>query len=91
MQKKYSQIYNDKLKAIANADELLSAARNWIGENIKHTRKDNIVEFARGKIMYRVGSNGYVADILVGIRSNVLLFYMILKIYIKKDNGYTPY
>ena len=74
--------YNDKLKTIANADEILTAAKNWIGEATKHTRKDDIVEFGRGNVMYRVGENGYVADVLVGIRKNgSAVLYDLVNIY----------
>ena len=74
--------YNDKLRTIANADEILTAAKNWIGEAIKHTRKDDIVEFGRGNVMYRVGENGYVADVLVGIRKNgSAVLYDLVNIY----------
>ncbi len=62
--------YSDKLKTIGNADELLTAAKNWIGEEKKHVRKDSFVEFARGDVFYKVGENGYAADVIVGIRSD---------------------
>lgn len=77
-----TQAYNDKLKTIANADEILSAAKNWIGEEIKHIRTDDIVEFARGNVMYRVGKNGYVADVIVGTRKNgAAVLYDLVNIY----------
>lgn len=61
--------YGDKMKSIANADEILREAKEWIGEKRTHDRTDNIVEFARGSISYRVGENGYSADVIVGIRN----------------------
>lgn len=80
-----SQVYNDKLKTIANADEILSAAKGWIGEERAHDRKDDIVEFARANVMFRVGENGYVADVLVGIRENgAAVLYDLVNIYDKK-------
>lgn len=79
------QAYKDKLRTIANADEILSAARNWIGEATKHDRKDDIVEFARANVMYRVGENGYVADVLVGTRKNgAAVLYDLVNIYEKQ-------
>ncbi len=65
-----SQGYFDKLKTIPHADEILKAAKNWIGEELHHPRKDDISEFARGNVYYRVGNNGYVADVIVAIRKN---------------------
>ena len=74
--------YNDKLKTVANADEIIRAAKNWIGEERNHNRKDDIVEFGRGNVMYRVGDNGYVADVLVGIRANgAAVLYDLVNIY----------
>ena len=43
---------------------------NWIGEEKKHIRKDDIEEFARGKVDYKVGESGYTADVIVAIRKN---------------------
>lgn len=83
--KQSSQTYNDKLKTIANADEILFAAKNWIGEQKKHTRTDDIVEFARGNVQYRVGGKGYVADVIVGTRKNgSAVLYDLINIYDKK-------
>ncbi len=70
LMKKSPSVYFDKLRTIANADELLEAANNWIGEALKHERKDKIVEFARGNINFKVGDNGYSADVIVGISSD---------------------
>lgn len=49
---------------------MVEAAQNWVGEQPRHTRKDDIVEFARGKVLMRVGGNDYIADIVVGIDKN---------------------
>ena len=77
--------YNDKLKSLSNADELLTTANNWINENIKHERNDNIVSFGRGNVQYKVGNNEYVADILVGIKNDgSAVLYDIIKIKSKK-------
>ena len=79
------QSYNDKLKTIPFADEIVTIAKNWIGEEISHTRSDDIVEFARGNVYYRVEKNGYVADIIVGTRKNgSAVLYDIKNIYTKK-------
>ena len=76
------QAYNDKLRVIANADEILTAAKNWIGEEAGHSRKDDIVEFGRGNVMYRVGENGYVADVIVGVRKNgSAILYDLVNVY----------
>ncbi len=73
------QKYTDKINAFNNADELLKAARNYIGEEIKHQRSDNFVEFARGIVDFKVDDRGYSADIIVGTtKSGVALLYDIV-------------
>lgn len=64
---KNNSAYLDKIRVFNNADELMIASRDYVGEGLKHPRKDRFVEFARGKVNYRVGNNGYTADIVVGI------------------------
>ncbi len=77
--------HKDKLRTIANADEILTAAKDWIGEQIKHQRNDDIIEFARGNVNYKVGDNGYSADVLVGIRQNgAAVLYDLINIYEKQ-------
>ena len=77
--------YQDKLKAIANADEILATANDWVGEQISHERTDDIVEFARGFVDYKVGDNGYSADVLVGIRENgAAVLYNLVNVYEKQ-------
>lgn len=62
--------YLDKIQSFQNADELMTASRDYVGEGLRHPRKDNFVEFARGKVDYKVGERGYEADVIVGIRKN---------------------
>ena len=68
--RKQPSVYDDKMKAIGNADELLTAAQNWIGEQKVHNTDNKIIEYARGNVMYRVGQNGYIADVLVGTKKD---------------------
>ena len=65
--KKDRSAYLDKIRAFDNADELMTASHDYVGEGLKHPRKDRFVEFARGKVSYRVGENRYTADVIVGI------------------------
>lgn len=68
--RKNKPAYADKVNAFGVADELLQASRDYVGEEIKHTRKDNFREFARGTVNFRVGANGYSADVVVGTTKN---------------------
>ena len=46
-----------------------------------HPRKDDIIEFARGTVLLRVGKNDYSADIIVGTKkNNSLLLYDIINL-----------
>ena len=58
--------YADKFKSSNNLDEILLASTNYINEDLNHTRKDNIKEFARGEVLIRVGANDYSAKVIVG-------------------------
>ena len=71
----------DKLRATNNADEILLAATDWRNEGLKHSRKDNIVDFSRGTVLLRVGGNDYSADVVVGNRNNgTMMLYDILNL-----------
>lgn len=68
--RKNKPAYAYKVNAFGVADELLQASRDYVGEEIKHTRKDSFREFARGTVNFRVGANGYSADVVVGTTKN---------------------
>jgi len=76
-----SQIWADKLKATDNADEILIAATGWVNEGLNHPRQDSIADFARGKVLLRVGGNDYMADVVVGTRkSGSMMLYDLLNL-----------
>ena len=62
--------FADKLRATNNSDEILLASKNYVNEGLNHTRKDNIRDFARGRVLLRVGNYDYTADVIVGMREN---------------------
>lgn len=73
------QIFSDKLRATNNADEILKASKNWVNEALLHPRRDAIIDFARGEVLMRIGSNDYAAQVVVGNRGGgKLLLYDIL-------------
>lgn len=63
-------LYADKLRVTDNSDEILYATTNWVNEGLDHPRKDDIVSFARGDVLLRIGGNDYAAEVLVGERKN---------------------
>ncbi len=73
------QIFADKLRATNNADEILRAVRNWVNEALLPPRRDAIIDFVRGEVLMRIGSNDYSAQVIVGNRGagNLLLYDII--------------
>lgn len=61
------QKYKDKLSLSDNVDEVLVASLNYQKEIPKHKRTDNIVNFARGDLLFKVGKNKYKANVIIGI------------------------
>ena len=51
--RKNKPAYADKVNAFGVADELLQASRDYVGEEIKHTRKDSFREFASDQVESR--------------------------------------
>lgn len=88
---KYSQnlrygkknVYQDKFKAANNLDEIVLASTNYVNEDLKHARKDNFKEFARGDVFIKVGGNDYSAKVIIGFTNrNDMVLYDII--------GFTP-
>ena len=81
LKKNNPDAFSDKLRATNNADEILLAATDWISEGLNHPRKDNIVDFAKGNVLIRVGANDYSATVIVGTRKNgTMLLYDIINL-----------
>ncbi len=72
-------IYADKFKSVNNLDDIILATTNYINEDLKHNRNDNIKEFARGNALIRVGKNDYSANVIVGFtNSKSMVLYDII-------------
>ena len=75
-EKKDNQKFEDKLRAANNADEIILATTGYVNEAPHHSRKDAIIDMARGKVLMRIGAHDYVADVLIGYTSgDVLLLH----------------
>lgn len=59
-------VYEDKLNLAKNIDDVIYASTDYINEELKHPRKDNISQFARGTVLLDIGGNKYEANVLVG-------------------------
>lgn len=94
-QRKDAVIYKDKFKASSNLNEIVLASTNYVNEDLKHQRKDNFTEFARGDVLVRVGKNDYSAKVIVGFTSGKeLVLYDIVdftptKFELKNENAFT--
>ena len=60
-------IYTDKMRMLANLDEIIQNAYDVKNEDPKHARKDRIRSFNRGHIDIRVGNNDYSVEVVTGI------------------------
>ena len=49
---------------------MVTASTNFINEEGNHERKDDIKEFARGKVLLSVLGRNYSAEVIVGIKDN---------------------
>ena len=72
-------VYEDKLKAAGKLDEIVLASTNYINEDLKHERADNIKEFARGDVNLRIGEDDYSAKVIVGFtKQNEMVLYDVI-------------
>ena len=62
--------YADKMRAANNADEIVKGSRNYVDEELKHQRKDNIKQFARGNVLMEIGGKKYSAEVVIGTTAN---------------------
>lgn len=69
-------LYTDKLKSANNLDEIVLASTNYVNEDLNHSRKDNIKEFARGNVLLKIGENDYTAKVIIGFTAgdNMVLY-----------------
>ncbi len=74
-------LYEDKLGALGNTDELVEASDNYVAETQKHLRKDSIVSFERGNVLFRINGKGYKGEMVLGVlKSGKKILYDIVKI-----------
>lgn len=57
--------YADKLRAVNNMDEMVRAAQDYVPEEPNHERKDDIIGFQVGKVIFEIGSNAYRATVAI--------------------------
>lgn len=66
--RKEKEIFADKLRASANADDVITATTSWAKDGmLTHPRTDNFVDFVHGEVLIQAGTNQYEAETVVGI------------------------
>lgn len=79
MQNKLKRFFIDKMRMAGNLEEIVNVGDGYTWEDIKHSRKDRLIGFVRGNVQIRVGSNDYIADIvLADDKTKGLIFYDIV-------------
>lgn len=79
MQNKLKRFFIDKMRMAGNLEEIVNVGDGYTWEDIKHSRKDKLIGFVRGNVQIRVGSNDYIADIvLADDKTKGLIFYDIV-------------
>ncbi len=74
-------VFRNKLGSLGNVDELVEASDNYVAETQKHPRKDNLVSFERGNVLFRINGKGYKGEMVLGIlKSGKKILYDIVKI-----------
>jgi len=72
-------VFPDRLNVLTKADEVIRATRDYVNESLNHERKDNIVQFARGKVNISIGGRDYTANSVFGYtRSGKIVLYDII-------------
>ena len=68
--------FADKYRTANNADELLLASTDYVNEGLDHPRRDDITDFTRGKVQFRIGDRDYTADVIVAaLKDGRLMLY----------------
>ncbi len=66
--RKNKDAFADKMRAAANADDIITAATDWAKDGgLTHPRTGNFVDFAHGDVLIQSGNNRYDAKVVVGI------------------------
>ncbi len=66
LRKKNRTAFLDKMRLSAHTQDIVYATTDYINEAPKHQRKDDIVDFARGKLLIDVSGNKYSAEVVIG-------------------------
>lgn len=61
-----ADVYQDKMRLLNHPVDVILATTNYVNEGLKHSRKDNIVDFARGNLLLDILGNKYEANVVIG-------------------------
>ena len=66
LKRKNPQVFFDKLRLLSHPQDIIYATTDYINEAPKHARTDDIIDFARGKMLMDIGGRKYSADVVIG-------------------------
>lgn len=80
--RKYApQKFIDKMDSLMHQQEIVYATVNFVNEEVKHKRTDNIIDFARGNVLLQVNGNQYKADVVFAYtKGGIIELYDIVNI-----------
>ena len=83
LSKKSPEDFINKMRAAARLDNVLIATANFTNDGgIKKNRKDDFVDFCRGKTLFSSNGKYYEAEVLLAIDKNgAFTFYDLLEVY----------
>lgn len=83
LSKKSPEDFINKMRAAARLDNVLIATANFTNDGgIKKNRKDDFVDFCRGKTLFSSNSKYYEAEVLLAIdKTGAYTFYDLLEVY----------
>ncbi len=68
--------FKDKMRLAAHPQEIVYATTNYINEGLKHPRKDDIIDFSRGSLLFDSNGNKYSADVVIGLNKKKISFFI---------------
>ena len=66
IRKNAPDVYKDKMRLFNHPSEIILATTNYINEGLKHSRTDDIIDFARGELLVDILGNQYTAEVVIG-------------------------
>lgn len=81
LRKKQPDLYKDKMRAFNHPTDIILATTDYVNEGLKHKRKDDIIDMARGQVLLDVLGKKYSAEVVIGFtKKGICELYDIVQI-----------